>query len=280
MEKAFRVVGKFWFPVTCIIFGIIFLIKGSGQSSEYMIASAAVLLIGLLSLLFLVDMIKKKVLLIFTFLFLGASACFAYLNYKSIDGTMKLMAEKKLVKAQVIQGLKDMRTAQLAYMEANGVYTENLDELTQFVKSGTIPVLKKIGTIPDSIGTEEMAREAGLIIKMPAGMTDEQVLAKGLIVRDTVQISVMQSKFESEIALKKRKFPFDLSKMIYVPRDGAKWTVKTGKLTTGGVEKPFLLIQDPVTKTDEATGGPFYGGAAMAVGSTEEAHTNGNWKED
>lgn len=271
MDQVFRTIGKFWFPVVCIIAGAIFLAMSGGQSTHFMLGAVGVLLVGVLSLLFLTDLVKRKVALILTFLFAIGSAAFGYFTVDSIDTTIKEMEKKKLVRSQTIQKLKDLRDAQVAYEEVNGTYTENLSELVSFVKNGTVPMIKKIGMVPDSVGTIENAIELGLVTKMPAGMTDEQAKESGLIIRDTLAIPVMDAVFNNEIAQKRRKYPLDVDKLMYAPESGEKWVVKAGMLNAGGVQRPFIEITDPK---------PIYDGPALAIGSTEESHTNGNWKED
>jgi len=229
MENAFKSVGKYWFPALCLIAGIVFLSKSGGQTTYFLLGAVGVFLVGVLSLLLILDVINRKILIALTALFVVGSGAYGYFTVDSIDTTIKDMEMKKLVKSQTIQGLKDLRTAQLAYEEVNGSFTESLDELVRFVKSGKIPTIKKIGAIPDSIGTEANARELGLIQRMPAGMSDEQAKAQGLIIRDTIMVPVLASEFNTEIELKKRKFPFDVDKMVYAPKSGEKWIVKAWK---------------------------------------------------
>ncbi len=56
--------------------------------------------------------------------------------------------EAKFIKDQTVQGLKDVRSALEAYRLSHGGYTQNLDELMDFVENGTVPKMMKIGQIP------------------------------------------------------------------------------------------------------------------------------------
>lgn len=276
MENIFRSIGKFWFPAVCMIAGIALLISAGGpnpQPSEVYMGSFAILLVGVISLLFLLDVIKKPIRLALTVVFALTAIYFIMANTNSINDEIKLQKEISLNKSMTIQALKDVRSAQEAYRQVHGQYTQDLDELSQFVKNGTVPKIKKIGAIPDSVGTEANALELGLIQKMPAGMTDAQVQEAGIIVRDTIQITVMEDKFTNDNALKNRKFDFDTEKLKYAPSSGKPWDIRAGVTNIGGVEQPVLLVADPE---------PFMASKseALTIGSMEDAHLNGNWKED
>ncbi|MDA0714186.1 MAG: hypothetical protein O2867_06635 [Bacteroidetes bacterium] len=274
MEKKLKGILRLWFPALCIIGGTIILIAAVGpnnQNGSVMLGAAAILIVGVVSLLYLLDKVNKPLRLVFTVLFALGAAYMVFANWTSINSEIEYKKKATLVKAETIQALKDIRSAEEAYVKVNGLYTQDLDELVNFVKTGKLPELKKIGAIPDSIGSEEKARELGMVIKMPEGMTDAQVKAAGLIVRDTVYIPVMESAFTNDIAMAARKFPFDVDKMVYAPNSGKKWIAEATTRMIGGVTKPVLKITDPE---------PFDNSEALTIGSLEDAHLNGNWKED
>lgn len=273
MDNFFKTIGKYWFPALCIAAGIAILVAASGpnaQPQEVYLGAACILLVGIASLLFLMDLIKKPVQMVLSIVFLAAAAWLFFANTNSINSEIAYQEKAKLLKAQTIQALKDVRSAEQAYYQVNKTYTQNLDELVSFVKNGTVPKLKKIGAIPDSVGTEAKAIELGLIQKMPEGMTDAEVSAAGIIVRDTIQISVMEDKFTNDHAMKSRKFDFNVDKMKFAPNSGNPWGIKAGKINIGGVDQAVLEVVDPE---------PF-AGEALKIGSMEDAHLNGNWKED
>ncbi len=275
MEKTFRSLSRFWFPALCIIAGLALLISAldaeAPQPSEVKLGAACILFVGIISLLFLLDVIKKPVRIAILFLSLIGAA---YLFMKSSDSITSEIAElkqAKFVKTQTIQGLKDVRSALEAFRLTNGRYTQDLDELVAFVRGGTVPKMMKIGQIPDSIPSEERAMELGLIVKMPYDMTPEEVKAAGLIVRDTVRISVMEDKFDNEFAKKTRLYPFDLETIKLAPVSKKPWDIKTGYANMGGVQQPVVEVKDPE---------PYKNGKALQIGSLKDAHLNGNWDDD
>jgi hypothetical protein len=273
MEKLFRTIGKFWFPALTIIAGILLLANSGGKYAQNMaviLGSTGILLIGLVSLFFLLDVIKKPIRIAVSVVFALGAIYMINASYSSIADEIDFREKSKLISSQTKQGLKDIRTAQEAYYSVKGRYTDDLDSLVYFVKNGKIPTIKKIGAIPDSIGTETRAREMGMIVKMPSGMSEEQIIAEGLIVRDTVFVPVIDAKFKNTIAAKKRKFPFDPDKMKYAPYSKDPWFAKATVKNSGGVDQSVVVIKDPK---------PFTGDTLM-IGSLDEAHLNGNWKED
>jgi len=275
MDKIFRSIGKYWFPALSIFAGLALLISAldseAPQTQEVVLGAACILIVGIVSLLFLMDVVKKPMRIAVLFLSLLGAALLFVKSTTSITSEIAAKKQAKYVKDQTVQGLKDVRSALEAYRVANGSYTQNLDELTSFVKSGTVPKMMKIGQLPDSIPSEEMAMELGLIVKMPAGMTAEEAKNQGLIVRDTVQISVMEDKFENDFAKKTRTFPFDLNNIKFSPVSQKPWAIQSGFANMGGVQQPVVEVKDPE---------PYKGGKVLKIGDLKEANLNGNWDDD
>jgi len=274
MEKIFRSLSRFWFPALSIIAGLIMLVSAfdaeAPQPAEVKIGAACILFVGIVSLLFLLDVIRKPLRIAILFLSLIGAA---FLYMKSSESITLEIAERKqakFVKDQTVQGLKDVRSALEAFKLTNGRYTQDLDELVAFVRGGTVPKMMKIGQIPDSIASEEKAMELGLIVKMPYDMTPEEVKEAGLIVRDTVRISVMEDKFDNDFARKTRLFPFDIEYIKSAPVSKKPWDIKTGVANMGGVQQPVVQVKDPE---------PYKDGKALKIGSLKDAHLNGNWDD-
>ena len=166
--------------------------------------------------------------------------------------------------------MKDVRTAQHAFKDAKGTYTNNWSELIDFVKNGKVPIYKNIGSIPDSIeGGLQEAIELGMVVKMPDNLTDEEASAQGLIIRDTLFASVQKERFETEKEQMKRKFPFNIDSLYLSPYKG-EFKLQVGQAEVGGVKRPTVLCKESH---------PYPGSDTLSIGSLSEAHTNGNWKE-
>lgn len=278
MDNILRSIGKFWFPILCIISGVLLLFfaatgaekASEGQPVEVFLGAACVLIVGILALLFLLDLIRKPVRIAVLLVGLLAAGFLLSKNVTGITGEMAAIAEAKRVQSTTIQAMKDVRTALETYRDVNGRYTDNLKELQQFVKSGTIPRIMKIGSLPDTIASEQEARELGLFIKMPKDMTTDEILAQGLLVRDTVAISVMKDKFDNDIARKGRIYPFDIENIVKAPISKKNWIIKTSMTMLGGVNTSVVEVTDPA---------PWKDSEALKFGTLTAANLNGNWDD-
>jgi hypothetical protein len=197
---------------------------------------------------------------------IGAVA-FAYFDYDVIDTKMREQRKIERVNKHVIQRLKDIRKAQLAYNREFGYYTDNFDTLVDFLKNGQLTLVKRLGALPDTVPTEEEARSLGLIQPMPEGMTDAQVIEAGLIVRDTIQVDVLGYVFDDSDR-KTRKTKFFVDSLPYVPFAKHRFELATARIESGGVEQQVFQAIDPK---------PYHN--QFKVGSLTEASTSGNWKE-
>jgi len=86
----------------------------------------------------------------------------AYFLWESIAEPIRFEKAKKKRYKVTIQNLKDIRTAELAYLAVNGKFTGDFDTLINFVKNDSIPMVKAIGSVPDTLEEKE-ALELGII---------------------------------------------------------------------------------------------------------------------
>ena len=75
----------------------------------------------------------------------------SYFTYESVMEPIRFKKEKKYRYSQVIQRLKDIRKAELAYKEVNQEFTGSFDTLISFVKNDSMPIVRAIGRIPDEL---------------------------------------------------------------------------------------------------------------------------------
>lgn len=200
---------------------------------------------------------------------LAAIIVLTYLLYESIQGPIRFNKEKKLREDATIARLKDIRTAEIAYKSEYDRFTGSFDTLIAFLKADSFRVVQKIGSIPDSL--------------IEAGMTEREALRKGLIKRDTIRISVLDSLF---------KPGFYVDSLRYVPyTQGIEFELGAGDLATGSkvtirvfeAKVPFdillagldrQLIINYKEEREKITGYP-----GIRVGSlTEPTNNAGNWE--
>lgn len=246
-----KTLSSYIFPVVLIILGAALLIVGAiqGQNTWVMLGAALALIAGLVSLLLQLGMISRQVGLILGLLFGLGSVFLAYRNYRSIAEVQEFNLAKAANDSKVIQGLKDLRTAQLGFRQAYGSFTGDLNTLNEFVNKGTIPMIRAVGQVPDTL-------------------TEVEALELGIIVRDTINAPALDSLFLSPRAQESRVYPFDASKFTRSPTSGEPWILRAGVISSSGRNVPVFLAKDPR---------PMVVGDTLLVGNMEKASTAGNW---
>lgn len=198
-----------------------------------------------------------KKILIQVFL-LAVIIVLVYLIYESIMEPLRFNKERDTRMEMVVQNLKDIRSAQMAYKSIHGKYASTFDTLLDFIKNGEIPVVKMIPDPEDTTFTRT--------------------------IRDTIAyINVYDSLFG-------RSLDYDLNKLPIIPFSGGD----TFEMTAGEIERSKVKIQvfeassrntqflkgldeqlinnynDMLESTDRFPG--------LKVGSVTEATTDGNWE--
>ncbi len=209
-------------------------------------------------------MIKTTLQIVLVFVIAGL----AYLVYESVMEPIAFQEQYDKRQSAVVERLKLIRDAQVAYKGINEKYTGSFDTLIDFVKTGNFKLVRMEGVLSDSLLNE--------------GMTEKEAIKLGIIKRDTIYVSVSDS-------LCKKTSPDSL---CYVPyTNGAKFELGAASLTTSSglvipvfeasvTNKIFLAgldNQERINLDDKAKKlGRFPG---LKVGSLEEANNNaGNWE--
>jgi len=138
-----------------------------------------------------------------------------YLLLESIMKPIRFNRERVKREKATISRLEDIRTAQVAFKDKFGRYTGSFDSLISFVKYDSFPVVRAIGSIPDSLYLE--------------GMTESEAIKLGLIIRDTMYVSVLDSIF----------FPrYPIDSLRYVPySDTARFFLGATEIETASTVK-------------------------------------------
>ncbi len=167
----------------------------------------------------------------------------AYLIFNSVSKPIKFQEERDKRYAKIIERLKLIRTAEIAFFDKYGYYTANFDSLIQFIKTDSMPIVKAIGTVPDTL-------------------TEEEAIKLKLVYRDTINIAVKDTLFPKN---------FIPDSLKYVPYGGGViFDLKAGEIITGSkVKVKVFEVKDPK---------PFDPTYQLKVGSLTEASTAGNWE--
>ncbi len=167
----------------------------------------------------------------------------AYFIYDSIRKPIRFQEERDKRYSQIIDRMKSIRTAELGFYDKYGRYTASFDSLINFIKRDSMPIVKAIGTVPDTL-------------------TEEQAVKMKLVYRDTINIAVKDTLFPKTFIADSLKFiPFS---------GGMEFQLKAGEIITGSkVKVKVFEAIDP---------NPFDPTFQLKVGSMTEASTSGNWE--
>lgn len=210
--------------------------------------------------------LKEKNRKIITYVLYFLSIILVFQIYNSIDAPIEFNKVKNERYLKVIERLKDIRNAQVAFKSVNGIYSDNFDSLVNFIETGQFTIIEKRDSSYmqyDRVYRIDMLRE--------------------VIVVDTLGfVSVKDSLFKNDNRYK------DLA---LVPIDGIdeKFSIKADIIDKNGYNVPVfevkvskdvilfdqnkdLLMQEKETVSVDGVNGP-----ALVLGSLEDVSTNGNW---
>lgn len=195
---------------------------------------------------------------------------FVYFIYQGIQDPIDFEKAKDARYEATIERLKDIRKAQLAYKDVYGRFTGSWDTLIHFIKYDSLRNVRKIGELTDSM--------------IEAGLTERRAMREGLIIRDTIRESVLESVFG-------KSYDAESLKYIPVPDTTAEFMLGANVITTGsgikvpvfeakahnnivlrGLDRQFVINMNEERRLNEKYPG-------LKVGSLTEAVNNaGNWE--
>lgn len=181
----------------------------------------------------------------------------SYMIYNSIMGRIefeKLATERR---DAVIERLKDIRTAQLAYKNENGEYAKDFEKLIGWVKTGKIKVIKQIGDAEDSLA-----------------------VARGEVIRDTTYVPAIDTVFSASYIGDRKNFYLD--SLPFIPNTGGdKFEIDAGEIIRNNVKVKVFEVFAPfssVYKGLETDKHSIKMDDGLRVGSMTDPSTNGNWE--
>ena len=196
-----------------------------------------------------------------------ASIFFAYKIYDSINGPLQFNQKKNERYATVIDRLKDIRSAQIAYKDVKGVFSNNFDSLIEFVDKGHFTLIEKRDSSfleYDRIYRIDMLRE--------------------VVVIDTLgTVEVKDSLFKNSDKYKEMAFipingvngqKFEIASKV-IDKNGYKVPVFEVK-----VKKSVILFdqnKDLIKQENETIAVDGVNGPEIVLGSLTTVSTNGNW---
>jgi len=198
------------------------------------------------------------VLNIIKLVFVAIFLLVAYLNYNSIDSKIQLTEMVKSRNKIVQKRLEQIRDAEVEYKKVKGEYAGNFKQLKDFLLNDSIPTVKMIGTVPDSLlGQETKALELGIIS------------------RDTTLNPVRDVLFISN-------FDAVVDSINYIPFAGGKeFTLAADEIEKGKVKVKVFEAKASYKDVYKGLNTDNEGismGDFLRIGSLTEPTLNGNWK--
>ena len=199
------------------------------------------------------------------------SIFFSYQIYNSIMGPIDFNKVRDQRYAKVINRLKEIRKAQIAFKDVNGKYSKSFDTLIKFIDEGFFTLIEK--------------RDSSYLQYDRTYRID---MLKEVVVIDTLgTVNVKDSLF---------KYNNDYVNMAKIPIDGveAQFSIDADKIekNSGGtisyyvdvfevkVSKTIILYdqnKDLLKQENETVSVDGVNGSAIVLGSLSDIKTNGNW---
>lgn len=211
--------------------------------------------------------------LIQTVLVLGILVLVVFI-FRSIMRPEKFLTMANERKAVVVERLKDIRTAQIAFKNVNGSYAKDFDLLIDFLENGKMPIVAKIGVVPDTL-------------------TEAQAIKAGIVKRDTVLVDAFSEVFKDKPNLNVKKLgiiPYSNQEEFHMDAD---------TIDRGNIKVPVFIVIAPKTAFLEGIeDDPKLKGFVnkilftgiekqfikqekykdLILGSLDDPSTNGNWE--
>ena len=194
------------------------------------------------------------------------SAILVFAIYNSINAPIEFNIVKNERYLKVIDRLKDIRNAQVAFKSVNGIYSNDFEELVKFVDSAQFTIVQKRDSSYmqyDRVYRIDMLRE--------------------VIVVDTLgYVSVKDSLFSNTDSYKS---------MASIPIDGIdeKFKLKADIIDKNGYNVPVFEVRvskdlilfdqnkDLITQEKQTVSVDGVNGPDIVLGSLSDVSTNGNW---
>ncbi len=223
---------KYLFPILVIITGLYLVYMaiipdsetGISQNSSFLFGGLTILALGVIILLFVMDIIKNRKIQLLLYAALLLPLCIVLINslYGSVNETIEQIETKKHKDVYIKQALNDIKDIELEYRKKYGWFTNDFNELKRFLVIDSVYSIDTEGNVPDYPVTEEHQAILGYntvdnYIEIESYDEDE-ALKCGLIFKDTNWTNVLVKLFTGPDAINnERVYTFDLEGFQFVP---------------------------------------------------------------
>ena len=256
MKNYRELLSKYGFASLIIILGIILFIMAVAGGQNIWVKSGIITVVLTAGVILMSNsgIVPYKFTIVLVAITFAGSMTYIFLDYTSVQNKLDFITEKKSRENRVVKRLIDIRSAQVSYKKLYGAYSGNFNDLINHIKNDSMPVVKAIGTVPDTL-------------------TELKAVELGIVTRDTLKLSVRDTLFP-------KNFPID--SLRYVPLSNGQ----EFRLLAGEVEKNKLKVK--VFEAFADYNKILYGmdltedyidlSKGISVGSMTEPHIRGNWE--
>ncbi|MCL2414698.1 MAG: hypothetical protein FWC94_05530 [Bacteroidales bacterium] len=147
----------------------------------------------------------------------------SYFIFESIMKPQRFENLRSAREAVVVERLRDIRTTQLAFRNVHGHFAETMDTLIHFLEEGKMPIVRRIGYVPDTL-------------------TEAEALRMGIITRDTI------FEYAYEALFPDRNRATHLPSLRYIPFTNRtrEFTVEAGFITRHEIQIPVVEVTAPL----------------------------------
>ncbi|MEL0183301.1 MAG: hypothetical protein VW884_01710 [Bacteroidota bacterium] len=191
---------------------------------------------------------------------------FAYQVYNSINAPIKFNEVKNERYLKVIDKLKDIRNAQIAYKSVNGVYADNFDGLIKFIDTAQYTLIQKRDSSfmkYDRVYRIDMLQE--IVVIDTLGFAS---------VKDSLFGDSDRYKAMAEVPIEGVDETFSI-KADVIDKNGYNVPVFEVRISKDALlydQNKDLLKQEKALMSVDGVNGP-----DLVLGSMTEVSTNGNW---
>lgn len=268
-------VGRFFWPTFFLVIGLILLytalvpevaVLNNDETIE--IKQSPLFLYGALFFnigsiiwyLYILGVIKTVVGYVIMGIMAIASTYLLYHDYQTVQTDVEYKAQFEKVERDIKVRLLDIKSAQMAFKEYNRYYTNNIDTLILFVKTGKKMSVPNIGKLPERRLTADEIKyiyhdnraadklmtdqEANVLAHSPNPPVDLIGFS-----RDTIYLSVLDAIFFEEKYVENRdklepSHAFSPDSLKFVPAsNNTIVTMDTSSVQKGEIRVPTLLIK-------------------------------------
>ncbi|MAE15614.1 MAG: hypothetical protein CL821_08515 [Crocinitomicaceae bacterium] len=254
MEERNLLIQKYIFPVLVILMGLMLLntaiFSGTGstsQSGTFLLGALVVVAMGVVTILYIKEIITKKTHLSILSLMLISCLLLGYSTYSSISTTIAQIDLKKKIDSNIKQGLRDIEIIQLEYKKKYGWYSDNFEELKRFLLNDSVYSISTKGIVPDYKITPEHCEILGydpILDYIQIESYDEQEALKcGLLNKDTSWENVLVKLFDtSQDSSNNRLYNFDINNFDLVPMSQNKYFKIDAKILESNDDITFEVL--------------------------------------